>query len=145
MEKNDRIRKFIIATHGTFAGGIKSSLDIIIGSMEHVFLIQAYADENISIEAEIKKILEQINDQDELVVFTDLLGGSVTNQVIQNALKPNVHIVAGFNLPLIIDVLLAGNDTPLDEVINAALGNAKEQMVYVNKLLTLQKKENQND
>jgi fructoselysine and glucoselysine-specific PTS system IIA component len=145
MEKNDRIRKFIIATHGTFAGGIKSSLDIIIGSMEHVFLIQAYTDENISVEAEIKKILEQINDQDELVVFTDLLGGSVTNQVIQNALKPNVHIVAGFNLPLIIDVLLAGNDTPLDEVINAALGNAKEQMVYVNKLLTLQKKENQND
>jgi fructoselysine and glucoselysine-specific PTS system IIA component len=145
MEKNDRIRKFIIATHGTFAGGIKSSLDIIIGSMEHVFLIQAYADENISVEAEIKKILEQINDQDELVVFTDLLGGSVTNQVIQNALKPNVHIVAGFNLPLIIDVLLAGNDTPLDEVINAALGNAKEQMVYVNQLLTLQKKENQND
>jgi fructoselysine and glucoselysine-specific PTS system IIA component len=145
MEKNDRIRKFIIATHGTFAGGIKSSLDIIIGPMEHVFLIQAYADENISVEAEIKKILEQINDQDELVVFTDLLGGSVTNQVIQNALKPNVHIVAGFNLPLIIDVLLAGNDTPLDEVINVALDNAKEQMVYVNKLLTLQKEENQND
>ncbi|MDB5287736.1 MAG: hypothetical protein JWR05_2685 [Mucilaginibacter sp.] len=145
MEKHDKIRRFIIATHGNFAGGIKSSLDIIIGSMEHVFLIQAYLDENISVEAEIKKILEQVNDQDELVVFTDILGGSVTNQIIQHALKSNVHIVAGFNLPLVIDVLLADINTPLDEVINASLDNAKEQMVYVNKLLTLQKEENQND
>ena len=39
------MRKFLIATHGTFANGVKSSLDIIIGQTENVFLIQAYVEE----------------------------------------------------------------------------------------------------
>jgi mannose/fructose-specific phosphotransferase system component IIA len=61
--------------------------------------------------------------------------------MLQHALRPNVHIVSGFNLPLIIDVMLADVNTPIAEVINTALEHAKEQMAYVNKLLTTQNKE----
>jgi len=145
MEKSDRKRKFLIATHGTFAAGIKSSLDIIIGAMENVFLLQAYIDENILVEMQIKEISEQLNDDDELIVFSDILGGSITNQILQTLLKPNVHIVSGFNLPLVIDVLLADAATPVEEVINTSIDNAKEQMVYVNKLLASQNTPANND
>jgi fructoselysine and glucoselysine-specific PTS system IIA component len=145
MDKSNRTRKFLIATHGTLAAGIKSSLNIIIGAVEHLFLIQAYVDENTSVETEIKQVLEQIDAQDELVVFTDILGGSITNQILQHSLKSNVYIISGFNLPLIIDIMLADNASPIEEVISMALENAKEQMVYVNKLLTEQNKETGND
>src|ERR1700676_4403150 len=100
MDKSEKTRRFLIATHGTLASGIKSSLDIIIGSMEHVFLLQAYVDENTSVEKEIKEI---INEDDELIFFTDILGGSITNQVLQHSQKSNIHMISGFNLPLIID------------------------------------------
>jgi fructoselysine and glucoselysine-specific PTS system IIA component len=139
MDRSDSTRKFLIAAHGTLAAGIKSSLDIIIGPSEHLFLIQAYVDEHTSVETEIKQILKKTGEQNELVVFTDILGGSVTNQVLQHSLKSNVYIISGFNLPLIIDIMLADNATPIEEVISTALDNAKEQMVYVNKLLTAQK------
>jgi fructoselysine and glucoselysine-specific PTS system IIA component len=145
MDKSETTRKFLIATHGTLAAGIKSSLDIIIGSMEHVFLIQAYVDENTSVETEIKSLMEKVNDNDELVVFTDILGGSITNQILQHSLKSNVHVISGFNLPLIIDIMLADTETPINEVIGTSIENAKEQMVYVNKLLTGQNKETGND
>ncbi|MDB5137313.1 MAG: hypothetical protein JWP37_3916 [Mucilaginibacter sp.] len=145
MDNSDKTRKFLIATHGTLAAGTKSSLDIIIGSIDHVFLIQAYVDENASIETEIKEILEKVNDHDELIIFTDILGGSITNQVLQHSLKSNVHIISGFNLPLIIDIMLADTQTPIKEVIGFAIDNAKEQMVYVNKLLTTENKETGND
>jgi fructoselysine and glucoselysine-specific PTS system IIA component len=138
VEKNQSKRKFLIATHGTFAAGIKSSLDIIIGAMDHVFLIQAYVDENKSIEAEINEMMAQVNDNDELVVFADILGGSVTNMLLQHALRPNVHIVSGFNLPLVIEILMADANDPIEEVITSAIDNAKEQMVYVNKLISSQ-------
>src|SRR5258707_831021 len=128
MEKNANKRKFLIATHGTFASGIKSSLDIITGTTDNVFLVECYVDENVSVEAEIKKIGELIADDDELVVFSDILGGSITNQVLQHLLKPNVYVVSGFNLPLVIEVLLADLDTPIEKVINSAIDNAKEQM-----------------
>jgi fructoselysine and glucoselysine-specific PTS system IIA component len=130
------MRKFLIATHGTFAKGAHSSLDIIIGPMENVFLIQAYVEENKGIEDDLALVMENISDEDELVVFTDLMGGSVTNQILRYALKPNVHVVSGFNLPLLVEVLLANTEEPVQEVIANAISAAKEQIVYVNQLLT---------
>jgi len=144
MEKTTKTRKFLIATHGTFATGVKSSLDIIIGAVEHVFLIEAYVNETISVEAQLNGVMAQLGDNDELIVFTDILGGSITNQVLQHALKPNVYVVSGFNLPLLIEVLMADTETTAEEAITAAIENAKEQMTYVNKLLTSQK-EDQDD
>ena len=132
----EKTRKFLIATHGTFSAGAKSSLDMIIGAVPYIFIIQAYLDEKVNVEQQIQEVLEQVSDQDELVIFSDIMGGSVTNQLLQHALKPNIHILSGFNLPLLIDVMLAGQDTPVNEVIRSAIENAKEQMVYVNELLT---------
>lgn len=137
-------RNFLIATHGTLAAGIKSSLDIIIGSVEHVFLLQAYVDGQTSVDAQLQKILAEVSDSDELVVFTDILGGSITNQILQH-LRPNVYVVSGVNLPLVIDIMLADNTTPIEEVISTSIENAKEQMVFVNKLLTGQNGETAND
>jgi mannose/fructose-specific phosphotransferase system component IIA len=132
------MRKFLIATHGAFAKGIKSSLDMIIGETDNVFLIQAYLDDNISVEDELAAVLTNITANDELVIFTDLLGGSVNNIMIREALKPNVHIVSGFNLPLLIEVIMGDAGTPVTEVIETAIIDGKEQMVYVNKLITQQ-------
>jgi fructoselysine/glucoselysine PTS system EIIA component len=135
MGQDNKTRKFLIATHGAFSAGVRSSLDMIIGAQENLFIIQAYVDQNIAIEDEIKQVLEQIGDEDELIIFSDILGGSVTNQLLQQALKPNIHIISGFNLPLLIDVMLAEAGTPVDEVISNAITNAKEQMVYASKLI----------
>ncbi|SEP01958.1 PTS system, fructoselysine and glucoselysine-specific IIA component [Mucilaginibacter gossypiicola] len=145
MENTGSTRKFLIATHGKLAGGIKSSLDIITGTADSIFLIEAYVDENRSLEDDIKAIVDQIGDNDELIVFSDIMGGSVTNQILQYALQPNVHVVSGFNLPLVIEIILADADTPAEDVIAEAIENAKQQMVYVNKLLTAQKQEEDND
>lgn len=138
-------RKFLIATHGTLAAGIKSSLDIIIGAMEHVYLLQAYVDEQTTVDAQLQNIMAQVDDNDELIVFTDILGGSITNQILQHCLKPNVYVVSGVNLPVVIDIMLADNTTPVEEMISTAIENAKEQMVFVNKLLSSQNKEKAND
>lgn len=136
------MRKFLIAAHGSFSSGIKSSLDIIIGKVENVFIIDAYVDGNKSIEDELNAILTNVQVEDELVVFSDLMGGSITNQILRYGLRENVHVVAGINLPLVIDVMLADPDAPVAAVIENAISIAREQVVYVNKLIN---KENDND
>jgi fructoselysine and glucoselysine-specific PTS system IIA component len=138
------MRKYLIATHGTFAKGIHSSLEIIMGTPENVFLLQAYTGENKSIKEELDTVLEKISKEDELIVFTDLMGGSVTNQILQYALKKNVYIISGLNLPLLLDILLADQEIPVNEVIETGINNAKDQIVFVNKLIT-SNKENIND
>jgi fructoselysine and glucoselysine-specific PTS system IIA component len=128
-------RKYLIATHGTFSKGVKSSLNMIIGDTESLYIIEAYVNNEVNIEDQIKLVLDEVGDEDELIIFSDIMGGSVTNQLLQQALKPNTHIISGFNLPLLIEIILANTETPITEVIDDAIINAKEQMVYINKLI----------
>ncbi|SDT00762.1 PTS system, fructoselysine and glucoselysine-specific IIA component [Mucilaginibacter mallensis] len=138
-------RKYLIATHGTFSTGVKSSLNMIIGDTENLYIIEAYVDDKVNIEDQIKLVLDEISNEDELIIFSDIMGGSVTNQLLQQVLKSNAHIVSGFNLPLLIEIMLADAETPIAEVIDDAIINAKEQMVYVNKLINSNNGEDQDD
>jgi len=133
------MRKFLIAAHGSFSSGIKSSLDIIIGKMENVFIIDAYVDGNKSIEDELNAILGKVQADDELIVFSDLMGGSITNQILRYGLRDNVHVISGMNLPLLIDIMLADADTPVKDVIENAISIAREQVVYVNTIINKEK------
>ncbi|MCR9264096.1 MAG: hypothetical protein NXH86_08040 [Flavobacteriaceae bacterium] len=136
------MRKFLIATHGKFASGIKSSLDMIIGAQDNIFVLDAYTENNVPIQDHLDAILNEIEIGDELVVFTDIMGGSITNQIIQRINSGNAHIVSGVNLPLLIEVILSDPDEDLQKVLDDAVENAKTQIVYVSKLIT---KQTQND
>jgi fructoselysine and glucoselysine-specific PTS system IIA component len=129
------MRKFLIAAHGSLPAGIKSSLEMIMGSLENIFFLEAYTGENKSIKEELDVVLQQIDQNDELIIFTDLLGGSVTNQMIQYALKENIFIVSGFNLALLLDILLADPESSSNELIENGIMNAREQIVFVSKLI----------
>ncbi|MEO8471566.1 MAG: hypothetical protein ABI477_05210 [Chryseolinea sp.] len=135
------MRKFLIAAHGSFSSGIKSSLDFIIGETKNLYIIDAYIDNNKSIEDELQLILNDLKPDDELIVMSDLMGGSITNQILRFALQRNVHIVSGISLGLVIEIVMGDELVSAGEIIENAIINAREQMVYVNKLIN---KENDN-
>jgi len=136
------MRKFLIATHGRFASGIKSSLDMIIGAQDNIFVLDAYTENNVPIQDHLDEILKEVEIGDELVVFTDIMGGSITNQIIQRISSSNAHIVSGVNLPLLIEVVLSDPNEDLQKILDDAIENARMQIVYVSKLIT---KQTQND
>src|ERR1700744_6321394 len=98
-----KTRKFLIVSHGAFAGGIRSALELITGVAGEVHILQAYREENKPVEEELTGLLSGAGEEEEWVVFTDLLGGSITNQVLRAAADlpegRSVHVVAGINLP----------------------------------------------
>lgn len=130
------MRKFLIVSHGEFAGGMRSALELITGAQSGVIVLEAYVEENKSVESALAGLF---GDGEEWVVFTDLLGGSITNQVLRTAAElgvmESVHIVAGMNLPLVIEVIMADPETPVQEVLADAIGMARDQLVYVNPLI----------
>jgi fructoselysine/glucoselysine PTS system EIIA component len=143
-----KTRKFLIVSHGAFAGGIRSALELITGAAGEVGVIQAYLDENKPVEEELLEYLKGAGETEEWVVFTDLLGGSITNQVLRaTADLPggrHIHIVAGVNLPLVIEVVLGDTDMPVAQVLAEAVGRARDQLVYVNGYISTQTNESEN-
>jgi fructoselysine and glucoselysine-specific PTS system IIA component len=129
-----KTRKFLIVSHGGLARGVKSSLELIAGAVDGVHVLEAYVEENKPIETELTRLFAE--EGVEWVVFSDLLGGSVTNQVLRAGNGKPVHVVAGFNLPLVLEVVLSDAGLPVEEILGEAIGRAREQLVYVNPLLT---------
>jgi fructoselysine/glucoselysine PTS system EIIA component len=131
-------RKFLIATHGALASGFRSSLELIAGAGDTVHILQAYLEEDSKpVDEELARFFAQAGADEEWVVFSDLLGGSITNQLVRASAGKNVHIIAGFNLPLLLEIVLADPEEPITGILEAAIDRAREQLVYVNQLINL--------
>lgn len=97
--------KFAIATHGNFAKGLQSTLELFIPNEEIAFL-SAYVKEEPPIDEQLEKFFASIAENELTIIFTDLFGGSVNQKVLLASEGKQVQIIAGFNLPVILEVIL---------------------------------------
>ena len=132
------MRKVFVASHGLFADGLKDAITFLMGDLG-LDSLSCYHEEIPDTDAlskRIEEIIATLGSDEELVVFTDLLGGSVNNVVAQKlANTPNLHLVAGMSLPLVLEFLLCG-ETDTKKAIELAIQRAQESMVYVNDMLS---------
>ncbi len=99
------MRKFLLASHGTLARGMYDSLRIICGEQPNVDVFCAYVGEEDDISDRVRALLDALSPRDELIVLTDLFGGSVNNEFMRYLHLPNCALVAGMNLALLIELL----------------------------------------
>lgn len=116
--------KVLLVSHAYMAKGVKSSVELILGPQENLYAMSAYVDQDIPFEKEIKDFLSE-NTNEKIVILTDLLGGSVNNEIIQLvANMENVILLTGMNLIMVMSVLLATDDT-IDEQIDDIIDGSK--------------------
>lgn len=127
------MRNFILATHGNFAEGIKNSLEIIYGNVDNIYCICAYTEKDVLLKSQIDKTIENIDNNKEIIVITDLFGGSVNNEFLSYIETHSIHLIAGLNLPLLIELVSVSeyiDDTEL--LIKNALESSKTSIQYCN-------------
>ena len=130
------MRQFIIASHAHFAAGINESVSLLSGERDNVRTLSMYVDGNNDLAAAAAKMLDETPEGDDLVVCTDLFGGSVNNEftsIVQR--RPNTYLVTNMNLPLLIQLLFAeeGHDTA--EVIREICAADDTRVKFVNDLI----------
>ncbi|MGO2742250.1 MAG: PTS sugar transporter subunit IIA [Pseudolactococcus laudensis] len=125
-------RKIIIASHNKLAFGLKETLGYITGDVSQVVEISAYLD-NTPVADEIAAALADVSADDEVLVLTDLLGGSVNQAFFPYLNREHFHVITGMNLPVLLSLALQPTDTYLDAAtIHQAIAEAREQLAYVN-------------
>ena len=95
----------ILATHGEFAEGILQSGTMIFGEQENVKAVTLHpSDSPESLKERMLAAIATFDNQNEVLFLVDLWGGTPFNQA--NTLcgeHPNWAIVAGLNLPMLIE------------------------------------------
>lgn len=139
------MQKIIIASHGKFSKGIEDSIKILIGERAEVDFIAAYREEipdNRVLTEVFRKILSE-NKLKEIIMFTDITGGSITNTALSFIPDhPNLHIISGSSLSLILEYILTSEEEEEEnknpdykKIIKQSIEEAKTGMVYINEIL----------
>lgn len=127
------MRHIIVATHGRFAEGILDSVRLIMGEQKEVVPFCAFVEQGINLDEQVDSLLFGIPEEDEILVVADLMGGSVCNEFIRRLGRSGLHIVAGLNLAMLLEII-ANADLPINEVIKNAVELSRDSMVYCNPL-----------
>ncbi|MCH4207168.1 MAG: hypothetical protein LKF79_03195 [Solobacterium sp.] len=102
-----KTRKTIIATHGTLAEGFAAALKIIVGEDANMIVMNCYMSPDFKLDESIKSLMNSIDfSKEEVVVFTDLLGGSVNNGFIRAMEKYPFVLITNTNLGVLMDYMI---------------------------------------
>ena len=100
--------KIFLSSHGSMASGMQSSLKILMGECENLTVFDAYLDESC-VQDHLDAFYETVGPEDEVLLCSDLYGGSVNQAMFTYLDRPNTRLVSGVNMTL--------SDERLDEII----------------------------
>lgn len=125
--------KYIIATHGHLADGYASAIKVLSGNHD-IYTLNAYVDDQFDVLSAFKSLLDQFDKEEKIIVFTDVIGGSVTQVVSKLIDDYNLLCITGINLGLVMECIFAG-DMLTDERIDEIIEDARRQILCVNKII----------
>lgn len=129
------MRRFVFASHHYLAHGLKDTVDFLTNQAKKIYDINAYIEEEKKdIDSVIQELFAAFDPDDEVIVLTDLMGGSVYQKFFPY-MNDHVHVICGMNLPLAMSFLLADENTAFTkESVERLIEECKKQIVYVNAL-----------
>lgn len=128
-----KMRRYIIASHGRFAQGIYESVEMILGKQTNVEIINCYID-GTDIKQLIKEKMDSIPEGEDVIIATDIFGGSVNNEFMKYIDRKNVHVLTGMNLPLLVQLFLSQKEDT-KEMIEELIHNSGTIPKYCNEYL----------
>lgn len=110
----------IVATHGNFASGIISSVNLIAGEQNDLIGVNFVEGQSSE---ELKQNLEKaISDIscDEILILTDLMGGTpfnISSTIITSTDNKKIKVVSGMNLPMLMEAVFSREQSGLENLI----------------------------
>ena len=121
--------KLVVVAHGHFATGAASALELIAGKQEEVAVIDF--SEGMSAQTVKEKIASELIDQTEVLVLSDLLGGTpfkVSTELMAE-FNGKMNVLSGLNLAMLIEAAFASNMLSFDELVGKLISTAKDGVV----------------
>nr|WP_240940503.1 PTS mannose transporter subunit IIA [Enterococcus durans] len=107
-------------------------MELIYGTHHSITALDCYMSESFDLSKSVKQLIEEYKGK-ELIILTDLFGGSVNNEFLQYIDQPNIHLIAGLNLPLLIEIVTQVEMVDsITGLIQRALRESKETIQFCN-------------
>lgn len=101
----------LIITHGKFGKEALASAEMIVGKQEDCKAISIKVDDNTKdIYSKLEETVRYMEMKGNVLILTDIVGGTPSNLSLKIAEdNSNIHVLAGFNLPVLLELLMNRN------------------------------------
>ncbi|GMA09318.1 hypothetical protein GCM10025886_24710 [Tetragenococcus halophilus subsp. flandriensis] len=109
----------LLGSHGKFAKEALESAKMIVGEQENTtsFSLEENMDLKMTIDS-AQDAFNTLNTSEGVLLLTDIMGGTPTNvSTVIHKKNPNTRLLAGFNLPILVEALL-NRSMELDELVD---------------------------
>lgn len=123
------MKYLILVSHGDFAKGLKSSLNMLAGQREDVIASGLEdgktADEFATV---FQQDIAKVQEGDQVVLLADIIGGSplttALNVLDKKAMLDKTLVIGGMNLPLALTAVLMKDNLDGDALVSTIISEA---------------------
>jgi len=126
----------VLVTHGRLAVEFRAALEPVVGEQKQIETVMIGPDDDV--EQRRRDIIDAVtraDGGDGVVILTDMFGGTPSNLSISVMNRPNVEVLAGINLPMLVKLAKVRADCPLDKSVAAAQEAGKKYITVASRVL----------
>ncbi len=101
--------KLILLSHGLMAKETLSSARMILGDLANAYAMEMKAEDGLSgTKEKLDEVLSQIDENQDIVIMTDLKGGTPCNAAMMSmAERSGIYVLSGLNLGMLIEACVS--------------------------------------
>lgn len=120
----------IVAGHGNFALEIVSIAENILGKQKYLEYVSIKSGEGeYTLSRKLNELISNM-EIDNVLVLSDIFGGSISNMCLYFAeKKDHIAVITGVNLPMLLKSLTYRDKVSLEELVSLACSGGKDGII----------------
>lgn len=111
----------VLVTHGHLASEFRAALEHVMGPQTQIESITIGPDDDIEQRRQdIVDAVAAVNTSEGVVILTDMFGGTPSNLAISVMNAPDIEVLAGINLPMLVKLATVRGEVTLDDAVAQA-------------------------
>ncbi|MBU6449657.1 MAG: PTS sugar transporter subunit IIA [Rhodospirillales bacterium] len=117
----------VLVTHGTLALAMRDAMEHVVGKQQQLATVCIESDAAFEGQkAEIARRIAEVDNGDGVVLLTDMFGGTPSNLAMSMASQPNIEVLGGVNLPMLVKLAKVRGQMTLAETVRIAEAAGKK-------------------
>src|SRR5687767_1759465 len=127
----------VLVTHGGLAIEFRAALEHVVGPQQQIEAVTIGPDDDVEQRrSEIIEAVTRVDTGDGVAILTDMFGGTPSNLAISVMGRPNVEVLAGINLPMLIKLAKVRDECSLPDAVAAAQDSGRKYITIASRVLT---------
>ncbi len=127
----------VIISHGHLASELITTAEMIAGPMTHVTPASIDWHDDVDVaRGELERAIGRVNQGRGVLLLTDMFGGAPTDVASMFLANPDIEVVSGVNLPMVLRLNDQSGDEQLAEIAQRVRDAGKEGIHLAGELLS---------